>query len=603
MAAEETELERLVVRLGGDSTEYQKMLEEVQKNTEETARHVEEAGKEIEGFGKKLKEFKNQVIEALEAAAVGEFLHSSFEAFSEQEKLLIQMESVLEANGREVEKLVERYEEWSEVVEHNTMVNREQAMELLKVAESYGLTAEAAEHASQAALGFAGITGRSAEGMMRLTAALEQGNLKMAMRMGRLVPQLRQFVGDPAAFVAAANRLVEAGLKATEREANTAAGSVKHLSYEWLQFKRAIGAEVAPVIKFLADSLRTVVGWLNNLSPEMKKTIAIAAGIGAALLAMVPAIAAVSIMIGPLVSLLGALGPIGLIVVGVLTALGVGMFTLEKNTGAFTKMLGGLQAQLTGFWDKIKPAIQGVIKALQLGDFETAWRVAWLQIKIIAFEVIDALMNKWHDLVRDFKDVWAELTAYVKSTFMEALAAIRKEVDRTLVDMPSYLGGISEKERAQREKDLDWFIRETKRGYDLEAQRQQLINKRAALEAKAAGGHSEEIAKMQEELDALLKELDEKEIPKKTLKKFEGFKVPEITADVKLIPRWDVAAFDSGEFRRRVEEFRSQLSIGADSKKTIEDNTKAVRENTEAMMDEGDETAKQNITVEAAQFA
>lgn len=161
----ETELARMVVRLTGESVEYQRMLAKAQEQTVSTMKTIETAIKATGIIAAVMK-----IIEVLDGykEKVKDFFKEAFAAFSESEEVMINLKAMLSANGRDVDALAERYQDFANKQIELLGVSDETVLRNLKVAESFGLTAGAAERAVLAATGLAKITGGSTDSMMRL---------------------------------------------------------------------------------------------------------------------------------------------------------------------------------------------------------------------------------------------------------------------------------------------------------------------------------------------------------------------------------------------------------------------------------------------------
>lgn len=262
----ETELARMVVRLEGNSTDYQRMLLEVQQQTlavmTKIAESSQKAEQAITGAGvvgavsmvvAKLKEYKDRVIG---------FFKEGFGAFSEAEEVLINLQAMLGANGRDVEALTARYQRFANEQIALLAVSDEQILQNLRTAESFGLTGDAAESAVSRATGLARIVGSSTDSMMRLEAAMTKGDTKMAMRFARMVPQLRG-IKNETEFIEKYNKLWVAGLEAAEKSAQTTAGRIKVLKEEWGNFMEEVGAVISPMVLPFVEAARVGVAKLQ----------------------------------------------------------------------------------------------------------------------------------------------------------------------------------------------------------------------------------------------------------------------------------------------------------------------------------------------------
>ncbi len=255
----ETELARMVVRLTGESVGYQKMLVEAQQQTESSMKKMEATVKGA-GIVAAIMMIKGKFDEYKDS--IKAFFHEGFAAYSEAEEVLINLQAMLKANERDVDALTTRYQDFANAQISLLAVSDEQILGNLRMAESFGLTADAAERAVLHATGLARVAGSSTDSMMRLVAAMEKGDTKRAMMFARMVPQLRG-IRDETEFIAKFNKLWAAGLEAAQKSAETAAGRIKVMKEEWGNFMEEVGGVIAPIVLPFIESTRKGIASLQ----------------------------------------------------------------------------------------------------------------------------------------------------------------------------------------------------------------------------------------------------------------------------------------------------------------------------------------------------
>ena len=261
MAAEQTELESLIIRLLGDGTSYLGMLKQAEQHTEIAAKSIEGAGKRIEGITSAINSFGAGLL-----AFVGfEQLKGMFDKFSEYERNTIVFSSLLRANGRDVQAVLGDYRAFSKEIAGVTTASAGSIMALLKTAEAMGLSGDAAKRAVEGAKGLA-LIGEVEEGVaLRIVVAMEKGDLATARLFSRHVPALRQARTDTE-FLAAAQRLMAAGFEAEREFAGTSAGKLEQFGHVIQGLKKDIGGLIAEVMLPLFSRLKTIsqeiaAGW------------------------------------------------------------------------------------------------------------------------------------------------------------------------------------------------------------------------------------------------------------------------------------------------------------------------------------------------------
>lgn len=276
--AAETELERLVVRLVGDGSSYMAMLKGAEQENEKVVNRVEELGKSAAGF--------------LGALGVKEFLAEAKSEWQASETAVFKLNSVLKANGEDVKSLSSNYQEFATNLQKVTVYSDEQVLGLVKVAETFELTGDAAKRAVKDAMALAAATDTSAEAAIRLTNAIEQGDVERAQMYSRMIPQLRG-VKDEAEFAAKYQKLVAAGQITLQDELTTGAGRAKAFANQWSDSLEEIGkaySQVANPVKIVKrttmdlwnsmgegakESTIAVVGWASNVTLAITSLTAI----------------------------------------------------------------------------------------------------------------------------------------------------------------------------------------------------------------------------------------------------------------------------------------------------------------------------------------
>jgi tape measure domain-containing protein len=178
----------------------------------------------------------------------------------------------------------------------------------------------------------------------------------------------------------------------------------------------------------ISDAAMMITGWLKTISPEAKRVIgiilAVVAGIGGlsfALFALSPVISLIGTVLGPVISLLGTipaligflLSPIGLVVL----AIGGLVAAFFYFTDAGSQMATWFGKTLATIKEFFMPAIQGIKDAITAGDITLAFEILWAQIKLTFFQGIKPLRDAWTDFVFFFKKVWIESSTVVQSTW------------------------------------------------------------------------------------------------------------------------------------------------------------------------------------------
>lgn len=429
------ELETLTVRLAGDDSEYSEMLETaissidslaaaiddlagtaedrttealegVGKGSEDAAEDMENLGDESEDVASRLEQAANRIeqftsnvegfasaaAQGLAAIGLGSGVKDMFDSFSEAEDVGIRLRAGLRANGREVETLMERYEAFAARIQETTRHDDEFALSLLQQAESFNLTGDAAERASEDAIALAAINGSNAQSMIRLTAAMAQGDTQRAMQFARMIPQLRG-VKNESEFLAKYNSLITAGLTTASEQANTAAGKIARLNNEIGNLAEAFGGIVAEAILPFIDHIKNIVKWFQELDPAIQKVLVGVIALTSGVLALNAALPILRALAAPFLRMLS---PIGLAIAAI-TALA----TLIINE------MGGLDV----VWERIKTGFNAFLEwakpiwnaLVHLGE------AAWEAIKGIAIAMWETIKEAFNAAYEVISAIWTAI--------------------------------------------------------------------------------------------------------------------------------------------------------------------------------------------------
>lgn len=255
--ASETELETLLVRLTGDGSEFQAMIQETEHKLEHATHVVETHTKEIEGF---FAGIAGKAKLAVEAFAVFETLKESFKAFSEAEEATIRLTAAIETSGRAAAPLVNDYKKFAAEISHHTLVTKNEVLAMAELTEALGFTGAKAKQLIEDSIGLGTALKMDSEQALNLVIGLERGNVQMLRR----VHQLRG-IKDEAKLVRQAEKLMEQGIKTAGLLSNTAAGQLTHLGHEFHGLFMELGGLLARGLNPVISGLRQLVEWIGNL--------------------------------------------------------------------------------------------------------------------------------------------------------------------------------------------------------------------------------------------------------------------------------------------------------------------------------------------------
>lgn len=263
--ANETELERLVVRLIGDTQHYMDSMKEAAEATQHAAHQIEDHTHAIGVAHITLGELVAHQIEHT-VEKLKEMAQETLHAYMTHEVIHTKLHAILSANGRDVEALTEDYEAFAKQLGSTTTAGKGTILGLIQEAETMGLTGEAAKEAAKNVLAL------RAAGMpssMRLVARLGQGQAgRMAMMFGINTQGMSE-----QEKVAAVMEKVHKARKLAEAELETLEGQTKKYEQALHGLEASYGQFMANAMRPYLEAKKEAVIWLRNVDDETKKAI------------------------------------------------------------------------------------------------------------------------------------------------------------------------------------------------------------------------------------------------------------------------------------------------------------------------------------------
>lgn len=279
----ETELERLVVRLVGDGSEYQRMINQAATSTTAAAAKVQQAASKIEGFQNSLKGFAGQALSLLGVFGLTSSLRGAFDQFSQLERGQIRLRAAVESSGQAVGPTIERYTAMADAISGTTLATKGQILQMFTQVETMGMHGEQAERVVRNSLALAGADTENAQSMIRVAMGIERGNYQLARRALGL-----QGVRDETELMNLVNARMASGMRQAEAVANTTSGQLTRLGRALKSVGTDVGGMVAEVLTPFVKILKQAVDWFKSLDPPIRKIIALVTGLTLAFIALGP---------------------------------------------------------------------------------------------------------------------------------------------------------------------------------------------------------------------------------------------------------------------------------------------------------------------------
>lgn len=360
----ETELERLVVRLVGDGSEYQRMLNQAATSTTAAAAKVQQAASKIEGFQNSLKGFAGQALSLLGVFGLTSSLRGAFDQFSQLERGQIRLRAAVESSGQAVGPTIERYTAMADAISRTTLATKGQILQMFTQVETMGMHGEQAERVVRNSLALAGADTENAQIMLSVAAGIERGNYQLAKRL----PGLRG-VRDETELVRLVNARMASGMRQAEAVANTTSGRIERLGRALKGLGTDLGGIISEAITPFVEALTKAVDAFKALDPMTKKAIALVAGLAIGFMALGPAVATVGAFISSVFT------PVA----GVVSLIGLAISQWAASMGGIGPAWDYINERALAAWEWMRPiasALRGFFSALWdivVATFSAVW--------------------------------------------------------------------------------------------------------------------------------------------------------------------------------------------------------------------------------------
>ena len=246
--ASEVEVERLLVRLLGDGSQFQRMLMTAQTSAQSSMVAIQRMSLNIEGYQKSIEGFARTAGSALASYGIIEWLRGARQAFEEFELVTLKLNNSIRMNGGDVEKLTKDYGEFAKAISQVTNTSKGEVTQMLARLETQGISGDMAKAAvkNTMALGAAAIHVRGSWQTMHAAIALAQGNMHQAAHL--LGIDMKKFKDESALTVEVQRKLAN-GWELAQIQAQTNSAVWKRLTNTFKELKLEIGKVLSEQMK------------------------------------------------------------------------------------------------------------------------------------------------------------------------------------------------------------------------------------------------------------------------------------------------------------------------------------------------------------------
>jgi hypothetical protein len=258
--ANETELENLLVRLTGDAAQYMGMLQEAMQKTAEATQGIKT---QMEAIGKAVSAIPGigQAL-ALLGATIGslKWLEGAREKSEQAELRMTQLATAIRMSGRDAQSVIADYQKFAAALADITTTSKGQTLEMLKQAQTAGLTDDMAKAAVKNAVAIAAAKGGEAEAYLHSTIALAKGNTHLVAHQLGLARS-----ADEATRTAEIEKFLAASWEQARDAGATNDAEMQRLGRTFDDLKKNIGLLINSAITPFLPLLRRLSDWFKDL--------------------------------------------------------------------------------------------------------------------------------------------------------------------------------------------------------------------------------------------------------------------------------------------------------------------------------------------------
>jgi len=392
----ELELETLVVRLTGDGSSYQRMLQQAQTQAQTSATAIEGASKRIESFAGGMQSFAAGALTALSALGASQFLRNAFNLFKEQETGMMRLSTAIQATGRNAKAVIADYEAFASGIERATLTTKGHTLALVAQAELRGITGEAAKKAVENAIALAKATGQDVDSMMHMSIAMAEGNTHMIQRALHL-----HNIRDPQLLQVKINEMLAKGMAIATAETQTSAGALQRLGHDVERITKQFGGLVAQGVRPVIEAYTWLAEKFQGLDVQTKTIIITVAALVAGIL-LLPYVASTAALV-----LSTVFSPVVLVV----AAVGIAVGALINKAGGVAEAWRAVRAAGEAAWEWIGPVREEVMELF--GTIWTTGKEVWIELR-------DFVTAAWDTMIGGATVSWSS----IRDTVRDAIIAM-----------------------------------------------------------------------------------------------------------------------------------------------------------------------------------
>jgi hypothetical protein len=197
---------------------------------------------------------------AISIRAVNRLAQESIQLARTQIQAETRLAAAIDANANSVQGALAGYREFSSEIQSLTVVGDEAVLEMLAMAESFGLSGEEAENATQAALGLSQAFGINASTALRAYANAQQGNTE---QLQRYIPAVREAANQTDAMTII-NNAAAGGFEQMQAVAETSFGAMEQYSNAVGDLKEELGIAIVDAMEPFARSLTNTLSIVTS---------------------------------------------------------------------------------------------------------------------------------------------------------------------------------------------------------------------------------------------------------------------------------------------------------------------------------------------------
>lgn len=419
----EEEVGRLVVRLIGDGSEFQKMVDDAEKSISSTVPAIENLTNATNMAHQSFTALQSVLVQVGVAYRVFKAELSSVSSAVEFERNQIRLRAVLEGNNRNVEGLTARYREFAAQEARNSTISAGTTMRMLQRAEVMGITGTQAERVVHNAIALGAAMQQEPENFIRSALAMERGSYQLLRRQLQL-----QGVKNEEELRAKVLERIRNGEHAARAETESAGHQFELMSRSVAKLSRELGDLTLQWLKPASQFIKRMAEEFQKLDPTVKNVVYGITTLAGALAVLIPTWQ-IFTKLWAVFKIGGAISSVFTAVAGVLSgpmlvaiiAVAAAVAILVEEFGGWENLWNAVKGVAVSAWGAIKQAVSKFVDWVTpimrsvWGTLEAGWNLVSETVRSVMRTIVVVVGSYLQEVYTFWTDVFAKIADFLGS--------------------------------------------------------------------------------------------------------------------------------------------------------------------------------------------